>query len=239
MLISLIAGVIHSAIGFGFGIVAITFLPLIIDAKTSHIILSVSSVPMLVVAAWTYRHGAQRPPLFIAIVGACISTPLGLFFFEALSLDLLVRLTGAGVLLMVIPSLREKAEAPKKDQVKPFAKCFAAGLISGFLAGAVSIAGPPIAAFAIRQNWRTDQYKAFVTQFLLVIAIFKAVLLGLRNHINTEIGLEILATSVFSMIGVILGERISRKIEAEKSKKLVAFALLSIALIMLLQGSAT
>ena len=239
MLISLIAGVIHSAIGFGFGIVAITFLPLIIDAKTSHIILSVSSVPMLVVAAWTYRHGAQRPPLFIAIVGACISTPLGLFFFEALSLDLLVRLTGAGVLLMVIPSLREKAEAPNKDQVKPFAKCFAAGLISGFLAGAVSIAGPPIAAFAIRQNWRTDQYKAFVTQFLLVIAIFKAVLLGLRNHINTEIGLEILATSVFSMIGVIFGERISRKIEAEKSKKLVALALLSIALIMLLQGSAT
>ena len=72
-----------------------------------------------------------------------------------------------------------------------------------------------------------------------MIAIFKAVLLGLRNHINTEIGLEILATSVFSMIGVILGERISRKIEAEKSKKLVALALLSIALIMLLQGSAT
>ena len=60
ILISLVAGLIHSAIGFGFGIVAIALLPIVIDAKSAHIIVSVCSVPMLIMAAWTYRSEHKR-----------------------------------------------------------------------------------------------------------------------------------------------------------------------------------
>ena len=55
--IALGAGFVHSAIGFGFGIVAIALLPLVIDVRSSHVMLSLASVPMISMAAWTYREG--------------------------------------------------------------------------------------------------------------------------------------------------------------------------------------
>ncbi len=211
--ISLIAGVVHSGIGFGFGIVAVTFLPMVIEPKLSHIIVSVCSVPMLIMAGWTFRDGFQKTPLLVSLIGGCAAMPFGLYLFESISHDFLIRLTGQHL------------------------KCLAAGAISGFLAGAVSIAGPPIAAFAIQQNWKNEQYKAFVTQFLLVIAISKAGLLGLRDHIDTEIAMEISVASICAMIGVRIGEKLSRNLQAKKLKHLVAAMLVVVAITMLLNGS--
>ncbi len=239
ILISLVAGLIHSAIGFGFGIVAIALLPIAIDAKSAHIIVSVCSVPMLIMAAWTYRSGAQKIPLLISTFGACIALPAGVYLFEVISLDLLVRLTGLGVLMMAISSSKPlKIRQTNSTNATHYAPCLSAGIISGFLAGAVSIAGPPIAAFAIRQNWRANQYKAFMAQFLLVIASFKAGLLGLRDHVNLEIGYEILIASIFSMIGVRMGEKVSRNLDADKLKHLVAAVLIAVAVFMMLRGNA-
>ncbi|MGC6442510.1 MAG: sulfite exporter TauE/SafE family protein [Rubripirellula sp.] len=238
MVVSLTAGVIHSAIGFGFGIVAISLLPLAIDAKSSHIIVSVCSVPMLLMAAWTYRKGAQVLPLVVASAGAILAIPAGLILFEAASMDLLVRLTGLGVLLMVASSLRpQKKDIRHHPATNSHLPSFVAGVISGFLAGAVSIAGPPIAAYAIRQNWKTNQYKAFVTQFLLVVATAKAILLGFRDHIDTELGIEIGVASILSVVGVAIGERLSRNLQAEKLKHIVAAALITVAFLMLIGGS--
>ena len=236
--ISLIAGVVHSGIGFGFGIVAVTFLPMVIEPKLSHIIVSVCSVPMLIMAGWTFRDGFQKTPLLISLIGGCAAMPFGLYLFESISHDFLIRLTGLGVLFMVLSSGRNENLKPKQKRAPgQHLKCLAAGAISGFLAGAVSIAGPPIAAFAIQQNWKNQQYKAFVTQFLLVIAISKAGLLGLRDHIDTEIAMEISVASLCAMIGVRIGEKLSRNLQAKKLKHLVAAMLVVVAITMLLNGS--
>ena len=238
ILVPLLAGIIHSAIGFGFGIVAIAFLPIVIDAKTAHIIISVCSVPMLLSAAWAYRQGCNRTTLITASLSAIIALPFGLLFFESISLDLLVRLTGLGVFLMVLSSMKGNDTSEHKAKTNSLdLHCFSAGLIAGFLAGAVSIAGPPIAAFAIRQNWKINQYKAFVTQFLLVIATCKAALLGYRDHIDPEIALEIVIASSLSMLGVWIGQKVSKNIPTQKLKRLVAAMLIAVATLMLIRGN--
>ena len=80
--IAFVAGFIHSAIGFGFGIVAIALLPLFVDVRQSHVVISTASVPVLVSAAWAYREGADYRSLGQALVGAAICLPLGLYAFE-------------------------------------------------------------------------------------------------------------------------------------------------------------
>lgn len=77
-----------------------------------------------------------------------------------------------------------------------------------------------------------------MAQFLLVIASFKAGLLGLRDHVNLEIGYEILIASIFSMIGVRMGEKVSRNLDADKLKHLVAAVLIAVAVFMMLRGNA-
>lgn len=232
--IAFFAGFLHSAIGFGFGIVAISLLPFVIDARSAHIVVSISSVPMLMMAAWTYREGIEKRSLALALLGAAIFLPLGLWLFESVSLDLLVRGTGLGILVMVILSLRRVSSAQHAGSVGR--SSFIAGAVSGFLAGAVSIAGPPIAAFALKQGWSQARYKAFVTQCLLVMSIYKAALLVFRSHVEGPVAAQIAVAAALAIAGVQAGAIASRGISAVQFKRVVAVALIAVACLMMWQG---
>ena len=232
--IAFFAGFIHSAIGFGFGIVAIALLPFFIDGRSTHVIVSLSSVPMLIMAAWVYRDGFDWKSLWPALLGAAFFLPLGFALFEWLPLDWLVRATGMGILVMVWMSLRKHEVANNTE--KQLIPCFFAGATGGFLAGAVSIAGPPIAAFGLKQEWPQHRFKAFITQCLIVIALYKVGLLFFRGHVTVDSWGPILTLASLSVVGVQAGVLTSQRISAARFKGLVAVALVGVALLMILRG---
>ena len=232
--IGILAGFVHSAIGFGFGIVAISLLPFVIDARSAHVVVSISSVPMLIMAAWAYREGIEWASLKLALLGAAIFLPLGLCLFATVSLDWLVRGTGLAILATVLASLRNRTSHGDAPSSK--GSCFAAGAAAGFLAGAVSIAGPPIAAFALKQDWSQARFKAFVTQFLLVISIYKAGLLAAGSYVVWETAWQTMVVAAFAIAGVQLGVMASRRISAARFKHLVAAALIVVSSLMIWQG---
>lgn len=233
--IALTAGFVHSAIGFGFGIVALAIIPFVMDIKSAHVVISLSSVPMLVMAAWVYRHGIEWPSLRLAMIGAAIFLPFGLLAFEIAPHDWLVRGTGVAILAMVLLSIRNQQFSGETLASK--SSCFAAGAVSGFLAGAVSVAGPPVAAFALKQGWSQDRFKAFVTQCLLVIASYKAVLLAFGGYVTFETATHTILAAPFAIVGVQLGVIASRRIPAKRFKRLVALALILISCMMIWNGS--
>ncbi len=232
--ISVFAGFVHSAVGFGFGIVAISLVPFVIDARTAHVVVSMSSVPMLVMAAWAYREGIEWASLKQALLGAAVFLPVGLYLFENVSLDWLVRGTGLAILGMVLMSLRN--EDIGADDTTSKGSCFIAGAAGGFLGGAVSIAGPPIAAFALKQDWSQARFKAFVTQCLLVIATYKAGLLVARGYFVDAAIWQSVVAAALAIVGVQLGVIASRRIPATPFKRLVAAALILVALLMMGRG---
>lgn len=234
--ITIAAGFVHSAIGFGFGIVALAAIPMVLDIKSSHIVISLSCVPMLTMASWSYRDGTEWRALRTSVTGAVVFLPVGVLAFEVAPLDLLVRGTGLAILLMVLLNLR-KPQSPKAIKGQSMRSCFLAGSVSGFLAGAVSIAGPPVAAFALKQNWSQQQFKAFVTHCLLAISVYKSILLAIRGLVTPETATQSLVAAPFAIIGVQLGVIASRRISAKRFKRIVAIALVLAACQMLLRGS--
>ncbi len=232
--IAFFAGFIHSAIGFGFGIVAIALLPFFVDGRSAHVIVSISSIPMLIMAAWAYRDGVDWHSLRPALLGAAIFLPLGFALFERLPLDLLVRGTGVGILGMVWMSL--KTHQPKSGSGGQSTACFIAGAAGGFLAGAVSIAGPPVAAFGLKQGWPQHRFKAFVTQCLIIMAFYKVALLFLRGHVTVGSGWSILTIAILSIIGVQAGVLASRRISPVRFRHLVAITLISVSCLMIYRG---
>ncbi len=233
--IAFTAGFVHSAIGFGFGIVALAAVPFVMDVRSAHVVISLSSVPMLVMAAWAYREGIEWPSLRLAMIGAALFLPLGLVAFEVAPLDWLARGTGLAILAMVLLNIRNQRFSSHRATSK--SSCFAAGAVSGFLAGAVSIAGPPVAAFALKQDWSQERFKAFVTQCLLVIATYKAVLLAFRGYVTPESATHSLIAAPFAIAGVQLGVLASRRIPAARFKRIVAIALILISCHMIAVGS--
>lgn len=236
--IAFLAGLIHSGIGFGFGIVAVALLPLVVEMRQSHVVISTAGVPVLMMAAWSYRQGADWASLKRALLGAAIGMPMGLFAFERLPLDWLVRGTGAAILGMVWMSHRNRQLAKRvTDHAGDHASsAVVAGGLGGFLAGAVSIAGPPVAAFALQQGWEQARFKAFVNQFLLAVSLYKVAGLAVRGFIDTSVLLQSATLAPMAIAGILVGAKVSERLPTVWFQRLVAIALVGLAIHFLING---
>lgn len=239
--IALLAGFVHSALGFGFGIVAVALLPLLVEMRQAHVVISTAGVPVLILAAWSYREGADWIALRRSLVGAVIGMPLGLIAFEFLPVTALVRATGAAILLMVWMSYRNRRAAKLNEELRNqerqgtrVSSAWIAGGLGGFLAGAVSIAGPPVAAFALQQGWDQKRFKAFVNQFLLAVSIYKVAGLAVRGFIDVPVLKQSVLLAPMALVGIHLGTRMSRRIPAVWFQRLVAVVLVGLAIKFLL-----
>lgn len=232
--ILLLAGFVQSAIGFGYGITALAMLPLVMDARSAHVLISASGVPVLAMAAWAWRGEIDRTALSYALLGALIFMPLGLWLFGAMSLDSLTRMTGIVIIVMVLLNSRESSQGGKATSRT---SSFVAGGTSGFLAGAVSIAGPPIATFAIEQQWSPERYKAFVVQCLLPIAIFRLAGLWATGFVTHGVLLQTTWIAPFAIAGIFLGKVATRRIQPSRFRNVVSASLLMIACLLVFRGS--
>ncbi|TWU04399.1 sulfite exporter TauE/SafE family protein [Stieleria varia] len=240
--IALAAGFIHSAIGFGFGIVAVTLMPLVIDARQAHVLISLASVPVLIGTVWTYREGADYRSLLKALAGAAIGLPLGVLAFERMSMDYLVRGTGVAILVMVWMSFRNRRLAQQRSDCHASGgqslggHAALAGAYGGFLAGAVSIAAPPVAAWALQQSWEQKRFKAFLNQFLLAVSIYKVAALLVRDLVDREVCYQALWLAPLAIIGIRVGAYFSGRLSAGWFQVVVAVALVGIAVLFVLRG---
>ena len=229
------SGIVHSAIGFGFAIVALALLPFVMDARTAHLMLPICSLPMLVATAWAYRQGTDWPSLRPALIGIALLMPVGLYLFNTVSLDLLVRGTGLAILVMVLQSVRNRQMTIGDEAAG--GSSFATGAICGFLGGAVNIAGPPVAAYALKQGWSPVRFKAFVTQCLLVVSIYKVLGLLVAGSLTREAILYAVWVTPFSVLGIGLGVMVSKYIAPQRFQYLVAIALIGVACMLMYRGS--
>ncbi len=232
--IVLTAGFVQSAIGFGYGITGLAMLPMVMDARAAHVLISVSGLPVLLVAAWTWRGEVEWKLIGSAMLGAIIFMPMGIWVFGTISLGLLVRFTGAAIIAMVLLSIR-----PVPQDATPTSgnASFWAGAVSGFLAGSVSIAGPPVATFAIRQSWSTRKFKGFVVQCLLLIAIFRTIGLAMTGFLTDSVLWQSAWAVPFAIVGVGLGKVATHRIDPDRFRSIVAVTLILVACQLLYRGS--
>lgn len=230
----LFSGFFQGALGFGYAIIALTTLPFILVPQAAHVVVSLSGIPVMAMAAWTTREGADWPLTGRAILGGVIAMPIGLLLFSQMSAAVLIR--GTGVAILVLMTL-ELVRRPNSDttETKP-TSAFLAGLVSGFLAGAVSIGGPPIVAYALKQHWSPLKTKAFITRCLLVIASAKGIALTAGNFVTQTIALQATVAAVVAVTGVYIGAWASRRLEAASYRKLVAVILIAISCWWLWKG---
>jgi len=242
VVIAFFSGFVHAAIGFGFGIVAVTLLPLVTDVRAAHVVISTASVPVIAAVAWKNRRGWDPVMLRDALLGAVVGLPLGLWAFEIVSAIWLVRVTGLAILAMIGMTLLNRkmkggagktadVQGERSDAQTSFKPpCLAAGFVAAFLAGAISIAGPPLAAFGMRQAWTQERFKAFLNQFLLAVSVSKVAYLATRGYLDQPAMTSAAVMVPFAFLGTWFGAKLTARIPTEWFERIVIVALTLIAL---------
>ncbi len=152
------AGFVQGMPGFGFGLVSMSLMPLVIGVKQAAAISTVFSF-LATVATFIrhYREYNWRLGLtFLACV--CVGVPIGVYFLDRASEGVLLRVLGT---IMIVFAAREFLTRGEVHSI-PSALTVPLGLFSGALSGAFNLGGIPTAAYAYAHPWSRGQIMAFL-----------------------------------------------------------------------------
>lgn len=206
---TLVAGLVQGVTGFGFGIVAMSLLPLLLgfkDALTLTIVLS--PLVMLLALHWQKQsfHGRDA---WLIIAGALIGIHAGAMLVHALPGTLLLGLLGA--ILMVVGFghfvRRRHSVAPARPLWE-----VPLGVASGVLGIGFAMGGAPIIAYAYSRDWQLERAKAMLTAVFAAETIVMLFFIRLTSeHLDRVLLLAlimILPVLLVLWCGIHLGRRL-------------------------------
>lgn len=228
-----VAAGVQGVLGFGFGLVAVALIPLIVGVKAAVPMIAVFALAVngvLVARFWRdVPMHAAAPLLGSAVVGL----PLGVWLLR--SLDPAVLFIALGVLVggYVANTLLRREQSAELGATWGGALGFAAGV----LGGAFTTPGPPAVVWVSSKPWSPSQLRA--TLFLLFggcaalqLGLFVATDMLTRDALLAgAVGLP--AGALGSLTGAKLGDRIDPAV----FKKLMLIALAVVAVQFVIKGA--
>lgn len=204
--------------GFGFGMVAVALLPLLVGLHDAQIIIAIMAGVVCAAAfAGTWRHFRLREGIWL-VIGAAVGVPIGLWALFRFPAWVLLR--SLGLLLCLFAASQLRAGNGKRIRI-PHRLGFPIGIISGCLGGALNIGGPPAIAYAYSQPWRIEQTVSFLQAVFGISAAIRLALLIPSQMIHRQ---HILVSSL-SLLPMVLatwtGSRLLRRVPQQKVRRFV------------------
>lgn len=171
----LAAGFMQGLTGFGFGLVTMSLLPLVIGIKQAAAISTIFSLLATVTTFLRHYQEYNWRLGFTFLLCVSVGVPIGVFFLEKASEAILLKILGATMLLF---AAREFLSGTEPRSV-PRALTAPLGLFSGALSGAFNLGGIPSATYAYSNPWSRGQIMAFLQVMILLSCTLR---IGFYGH---------------------------------------------------------
>lgn len=158
------AAFVQGLAGFGIGLVSLAFLPFLMSPQQAVVLITLFATVFIVVIFVPLRRDFRRAGMVELVAGSVLATPAGIWLLAALPADLLKRLIG--LVLLVIVALEWLGLYPERLEGRAWG--LGAGLAAGLLGGAIGTPGPPVILYAAAQGWSARTVKANIQAFLMI-----------------------------------------------------------------------
>lgn len=178
-LILLLGAFTMSFTGFGFALVAVPLLALLMPIKEAVALQFPYCLVMFGLQAWQYRDMVRWSDLRDLVLGTAVGLPLGAFLLYHLPETLLKRALAVLILGAVLLTLTAWGRALGRRHAHSAWWGMGAGFLSGWFLGAYTIGGPPAAVYILSRTEDPGQAKGFLAwyftgQFVLMTLIYAA-----------------------------------------------------------------
>ena len=217
-----LAAAVQSTTGFGFALLAVPLLSLVVPADDAVVVsASLGLVSSATIALASRAHG-DRVAIGRMLVGAAIGAPLGLALLE-ITTGRQLRFVLAGVIATyLVVELRgwQLRHAGRGIEV-------GAGVVSGALNTALSTNGPPLVMALHARQLPPDAFRATITAVLAGSGLFTVVLFGVSGRYDGPIAAQLAVALPALGLGYLLGARHRRRLAPATFHRLV-LALLAV-----------
>lgn len=234
LLISFVASLFRSTLGFGESLIAVPlfllFLPLDIAVPLSVLL---SIVIALIVVIQDHKNIHFQSAKWLVIYAA-MGIPIGLLILISGNETFVKIILGLLILFYSIYSLwGVNKELQNTNQANNKLWLFVCGFLSGVFGGAYGVNGPPLVVYGKLQNWTAKDFRATLQAYFLPASFMAVIGYYAKGLITAEVNLYFLYALTTAIPAVFLGRYLNSKIKGKSFYKYAYWALVIIGLILI------
>ncbi len=212
------ASYVQGATGFGFGILAMIFLPSLLLYTEANVLSSVlSALSALFVAVLTFRK-IHWKNLWFPSLGCVVSTYLSVLFIKGQSSEILTLLLGVALLALSLYFFF----FADKIRIKPtWYAGLIAGVLSGVMGGMFAIGGPPVVIYFMQSEEEPDGYFATISAYFVFLGVVSVGTKAAAGFITETVWIALAVGLLAMLAGSFVGKRTRDKIDGRLIKKVV------------------
>ncbi|MBI9073606.1 MAG: sulfite exporter TauE/SafE family protein [Melioribacteraceae bacterium] len=215
--------------GFGFALVSIPLLSLIVDIKYAIPLGALCGLFINFLLLFELKSHIRFFELKRLVISAVIGIPIGVVLLSQAPASILKSILAVFVILFVILSFTKIL--PQKSLNKNWGYLF--GLLSGLFGGAFNTNGPPVLVYFYLQGWDKNKQKASLTGFFTFTSV-TIVLSHIAFGISTiQIAIDFLYMIPSILAGNYIGTHLFKKISTKNYNRLILISLLILSFLLL------
>lgn len=204
--------------GFGYAIVVMSVLPLLLKIQTASVIEVFTSSVMVCVIALRYRKNIRWKLIILPALANAVFGYIGIRIQSAAPEQLLRRILGSCLILLSLWMMRK--HGGRKVPNRPVAG-LTAGMMSGIMGGMMSIGGPPMVLYFLGVTDSKEEYTATLQMYFFLSTLYLFFTHLLMGHMTKEVW----TFSLFALLGLgagtAAGMAVFQRIRQETFRKVV------------------
>jgi len=202
------AGVIKGLTGFGFSLVSVPVLVVILGPRTAVPIIILLNATANVAMFPLVRQAAHLRRIVPLVVAGIAAVPLGMLLLLKLDPQTVKLLAGCVTILFALAFLAG-FQRPVSNEKWGFA---AAGLISGTTNGLISTGGPPAVLFLTNQGVPKKTFRASLVAYFLFLNLASVPMFVAGGLLSASIARQALILAPAMFLGAFVGSKLLHKL---------------------------
>ena len=233
--IALAAGFVQSTAGFGFALLAVPLMALVVPPQTAVVIVFLHGTVSSLLTAGRHQGHIDRTETWRLSTGAIVAMPLGALILVTASPGVLRICLGVATctaaVWMLLPATKRRAVG----EVRPVTT-YGVGALSGVLNTALATNGPPLVVYLRGRGLPTDAFRATISAVFTISNLVGLVILALSGAIHTVAVAAFILTLVPALVGWAAGNAAAGRLHNHHFIHLVDIVLLTSGVMSILRA---
>ncbi|MBN1138537.1 MAG: sulfite exporter TauE/SafE family protein [Anaerolineae bacterium] len=232
------AAVLQSLTGFGFALIVMPLVTLVIDLKTAAPLIALAGLTAYTVNLIRFRRAVDIGEVARLGVASALGVAVGIWALVRVdelainrAIGMILVAYAAYALLRPVAGRRLAMAAPCR--LSPW-WAYPAGFLAGCLGGAYNTPGPPVIVYGSLRQWPKDEYRAILQTLFFINGILIVGSHLLVGHIIPRVWTLYAWTAPALLLGLWTGARLDRRVDQERFRILVTAMILVLGASLLL-----
>jgi uncharacterized membrane protein YfcA len=226
----LLAAFIQGAVGFGFGMVCMGLLSLLIPVSEAVVTAVLLAAVNNLVLFWRLRAHLRRAEILPLMGGVLVGAPLGVMALKLLDPRWLVLIVGLALVVYASWALTRRGTPEPKGSPRVG---LPVGLATGFLGGAAATGGPPVVMYLAWRALPKEVAAATLQALFMFMAFFQIGGYLLTDQLTESALLRAVGALPAIALGLLLGQAAFRRMTGSSFRKATLVGLLALGLVLL------